>query len=598
MPTTVLKFGSSALRSDADLSCAVDEIYRRTRRGERIIAVVSAIGHATDELAARARMWAPDQGSGSLAHLLSSGETASVGLLGLALERAGVPCEALDARALGIRTRGPICDAEPVSLDRAQLDAALSRAPVVIAPGFVGVDEATGRLSLLGRGGSDLTAVFLAAETGAACALIKDVDGVYSSDPNATIGATRYERISWRRAERVGAGLVQFKALCFAERAGIEIEVTSFAPARSTIVGAGPDRIWTGLRDRRPLRVALLGRGVVGAGVYDRLLSRPDLFELVAVAVRRPERHADIVPPDLLVSDPWEAIRRDSDLVIELIGGTEPAGELIEGALRRARHVVTANKALIAQRGADLEAIAGQHDRTLLFSGAVGGSTPAIDLVDATAADSPITRIEGVLNGTTSFVLDEIARGCDFAEAVAEAQRRGYAEADPSLDISGEDLRHKVQILARRAWGDGPIVFARRTGLGGVDETWVRAQRAQGRIVRLVGAAWQKGGRIVASTTLRALAATDPLGSVTGAGNALTVTCADGSVRPARGVGAGRWPTTAAVFADLLDIAAGAPRPRDLLPGARASRPREFAVAEVEAYAAAQPATARQEVAR
>jgi homoserine dehydrogenase len=560
MPTTVLKFGSSAIRSDADLACAVDEIYRRIRRGEKLCIVVSAIGHTTDDLLARARAWAPDQGSGSLAALLASGEHATVGLLGLALERAGIPCETLDARALAITTRGPLCDAEPIAFDRRALDAAFARAPVVIAPGFVGVDEASGRFSLLGRGGSDLTAVFLAAQTGAACTLIKDVDGVYSADPNATLGAARYERISWDRAERVSAGLVQPKALRYARAAGVEIEVTSFAAARSTIVGATPDRIWSGLTARKPLRVCLLGRGVVGAGVYDRLLARRDLFDIVAVAVRRPERHTDAVPPDLLTSDPWQALKRPADLVIELIGGTEPAGELIESALRRGRHVVTANKAIIAQRGPDLESLARAHNATLLYSGAVGGSTPALDLVDGARANAtPIARIEGVLNGTTSFILDAIARGSDFATALAEAQRRGYAEADPSLDVSGEDLRHKLAILARRAWGDDShIVFARRAGLTGVDEAWIRQQRAEGRIVRLVGAAWPEAGRVVAITTLEALTPHHPLGSVIGAGNAITIALDDGSTRSARGEGAGRWPTTTAVFADLLDLAADA----------------------------------------
>lgn len=561
MPSTVLKFGSSALSADADLSRAVDDIYRRFRRGERILAVVSAIGNTTDQLLARASAWAPDQGSGSLAALLATGEAASAGLLGLALERAGIPCEALDARALGIRTRGPLCDAEPIGLDRAALDAAFARTPVVVAPGFVGVDEATGRLSLLGRGGSDLTAVFLAAELGAACALVKDVDGVYSADPNANTGATRYQRLSWQRAERIAGVLVQPKALRLAARAAVEVEVTSCAPAPATIVGAGPDQPSPRRRAPRPLRVALLGRGVVGAGVHERLLARPDLFELVAVAVRRPERSAGAIPPELLVADPWAALERDSDIVVELIGGLDPAAGLIERALRRGRHVVTANKALIARRDPDLEAIARAAGARLLFSGAVGGSTPAIELIDSARRGGDIARIEGALNGTTSFILDEIARGCDTGAAIVEAQRRGYAEADPSLDLSGEDLRHKIAILARRAWGPGArIVFARRTGLAGVDENWIRAERDAGRSVRLVAEAWPEAGRIVAATTLRALDPHTPLGSVAGAGNALTVTLTDGSTRSARGVGAGRWPTTAAVFADLLDLAAaGAP---------------------------------------
>src|SRR5690606_26427824 len=242
-------------------------------------------------------------------------------------------------------------------------------------------------------------------------------------------------------------------------------------------------------------------------------------------------------------------------IVIELIGGIEPAGELIEAALRRGRHVVTANKALIAERGGDLERLARAHSATLLYSAAVGGSTPALELVSSARAQGAITLIEGVLNGTTSYILDAIARGSGLAAALAEAQQAGYAEADPSLDISGEDLRHKIAILARRAWPGLPVVFARRVGLAGADPAWVRQQRTEGRIVRLVGAARPESGRIVASSTLEALAPDHPLGAVTGAGNAVAVTLADGSTRCAAGEGAGRWPTATAVIADLLDLA-------------------------------------------
>src|SRR5690606_4312667 len=148
------------------------------------------------------------------------------------------------------------------------------------------------------------------------------------------------------------------------------------------------------------------------------------------------------------------------------------------------------------RRGPELDAIARAAGASLLFSGAVGGSTPAIELIDSATSEGDISRIDGVLNGTTSFILDEIARGCDTGAAIAEAQRRGYAEADPSLDLSGEDLRHQIAILARRAWGAGArIVFSRRTGLAGVDESWIRAEREAGRIVRLVAEAWPEAGR-------------------------------------------------------------------------------------------------------
>ena len=180
---SVLKFGSSVLSSDRDLAAAVHEVYRRLRAGRRVIAVVSAMGDTTDQLMRRARAAGGSAESAHVAALLATGEEACVALLALALERAGVPAARFDARTTGLLTAGPAHDAEPVGLDAEAFERALAACPVAVAPGFVGRSR-TGEVSLLGRGGSDLSALFIAHRLRACeCLLVKDVDGLYERDP-------------------------------------------------------------------------------------------------------------------------------------------------------------------------------------------------------------------------------------------------------------------------------------------------------------------------------------------------------------------------------------------------------------------------------
>src|SRR5215471_1534560 len=182
----VLKFGSSVLRSEDDLPRVVDEIYRWTRGGHRVIAVVSALGSTTDELFAKARRFG-ECADCAVAELIATGETTSAALLGLALDRAGIPCVTLGAKRIGLETGGAVLDASPRALDTERLLRALADDPVAVVPGYIGCTE-DGRTSLLGRGGSDLTALFIAHQVKAdLCRLIKDVDGLYECDPAESI---------------------------------------------------------------------------------------------------------------------------------------------------------------------------------------------------------------------------------------------------------------------------------------------------------------------------------------------------------------------------------------------------------------------------
>ena len=211
----VLKFGSSVLRQESDLTTAVHEIYRSLREGYRVVAVVSAIGDTTDALVRQGSAWVDEPSPAAWASLLATGEATSCALLALALDRAGTPCILLDAHLADLRTSGPLTDASPESLDTQAILAALDDTPVVVLPGFTGRDEA-GRTTLLGRGGSDLTALFVAHQLGARCLLLKDVDGIYDRDPERHPGALRYAQVTWEEALEVGGSIVQPKAIRYA----------------------------------------------------------------------------------------------------------------------------------------------------------------------------------------------------------------------------------------------------------------------------------------------------------------------------------------------------------------------------------------------
>ena len=303
-------------------------------------------------------------------------------------------------------------------------------------------------------------------------------------------------------------------------------------------------------RPDRALRVALLGHGTVGGGVYRRLVELPGHFCVTGVAVRDPGKH-EIAAENRC----WRVLRRPADVVVELIGGSGVAARVIAASLKLGRHVVTANKAVIAAHGPRLEALARARGVRLLYSASVGGAMPALEAVRGRAGT--VRSLSGVLNGTCNFVLGELERGVPFAEAVATAQRAGYAEADPTLDLDGTDAAQKLTVLARAAYGHVPP-FARKTGILGLTPEAMRAARARGHVMRLVASCTPERAEVVA----RELPLGHPLAECAGPENRLLV---DGALL--RGTGAGRWPTAQSVLADLLDLSAATSR-TDRVPSA------------------------------
>jgi homoserine dehydrogenase len=209
----VLKFGSSVLRSAADLPAAVDEIYRHVRAGRRVVAVVSAFAGVTDSLIERAHSVGGRSDPYAYASLVGSGELESAAMLTLSLSMHGVPARLLPPEQFTLRAYGDPLDAEPHDFDAALLHATLRAAAAVVVPGFVAHDEQN-RTVLLGRGGSDYTALFLAKRLDADCVLLKDVDGLYERDPASPGPAPRrYSQVTWDDALRVAGRLVQPKTI-------------------------------------------------------------------------------------------------------------------------------------------------------------------------------------------------------------------------------------------------------------------------------------------------------------------------------------------------------------------------------------------------
>lgn len=256
----VLKFGSSVLASASDIPAAVHEIYRWYRTGHRVIAVVSALGQTTNGLILQAADLTADPEPYGLAELLATGERAAAALLGLALSRVGVPGRVVDPREIHLTALGEPLDSEPTLVGQSKVQELLADTPVLVVPGFFGYD-AHGRLHLLGRGGSDLSAVFLASATHATrCRLLKDVDGVYDIDPaqTADLPARRYATLDYATTLKEAACLIQPKAVRFLERFQGSAEVAAIGEDYESRVGPQENTLAEAPL-RPPTRVLLLG---------------------------------------------------------------------------------------------------------------------------------------------------------------------------------------------------------------------------------------------------------------------------------------------------------------------------------------------------
>jgi homoserine dehydrogenase len=334
-------------------------------------------------------------------------------------------------------------------------------------------------------------------------------------------------------------------------------------------------------------RIGVAGLGTVGGGLLSFLAEHPNfapaggMAKVVGVSARSRSRPRPVDISRL----PWFddpvalAASPDIDLFVELIGGSDgPAKVAVETALRLGKPVVTANKALVAEHGADLAALAEASGAPLLFEAAVMGGTPAVKMLREALVGEDVVAVSGILNGTCNYILTEMeAGGRAFAEVLAEAQRLGYAEADPTMDVGGFDAAHKITILAALAFGGAPNYAAAEVeGIDQIELLDIKLARELGYRIRLVASARAgKGGAGEGGVAVRVHPALAPLGhplaETSGALNALFLEGRRIGRIFIQGPGAGAGPTAAAVAADIADVMTGAARPVFQAPAATLS---------------------------
>ncbi|HET7084509.1 MAG TPA: homoserine dehydrogenase [Rhizomicrobium sp.] len=318
-------------------------------------------------------------------------------------------------------------------------------------------------------------------------------------------------------------------------------------------------------------KIAIAGLGTVGGGVMKALAARGEELS------RRAGRRLDVVSVSARdrnkargfdikgwSDDPLALAESDAELVVELIGGEEGiARRLVETALANKKHVVTANKALLAKHGLALAQLAEQNGVTLKFEAAAAGGIPIVKALREGLIAQPIDAVKGILNGTCNYILTEMeSTGRAFAEVLKEAQAKGYAEADPTLDVGGGDTAHKLALLASLAFGTVPNLDAVAVeGIAHITPDDIAFASEFGYRIKLLGVARRIDGKIDQKVHPAMVKARAALANVAGAANGVLVDAGEAGSFFFSGRGAGEAPTASAVIADIVEAAAGASSP-------------------------------------
>ncbi|MGZ5442842.1 MAG: homoserine dehydrogenase [Thermoanaerobaculia bacterium] len=309
----------------------------------------------------------------------------------------------------------------------------------------------------------------------------------------------------------------------------------------------------------RRLRIGLLGCGTVGGGFVrlvdrerERIRSRFGIEpEIVHILVRDLGKERPGVDRDLLTTCALDVIDADCDLIVEVVGGIHSAGTFVRRAIARGKNVVTANKALLAATGGELFDAAARSGVEIGFEASVCGGVPVVGALRRGLAGDSIESITGVLNGTSNYVLCRMTEGLGFAEAVLRAQEAGFAEADPALDVEGEDAAQKLAILAQLAF-DAPIRRTSVTGLREVTPSDIERARTEGCLIRQVAEASRVAGGVSLTVEPRRVSLADPLARVVDEQNVVVIRGRAVGEIVLSGRGAGSMPTAAAVLSDVL----------------------------------------------
>ncbi len=549
MSTFVIKFGGSVLTSDSALQRAVSEVYRYVRDAHKVIAVVSAFKGQTDQLLRLAGSYTQASTSSATPHLVATGEMRAATQLAMACERSGIVTRFRSAYEIGLVAEGEHLNANPMSIKPDVLTRDLETVDLVVVPGYVAENQA-GEPVLLGRGGSDLTAVYIAQALGVPVRLLKDVDAIYDADP-ATVGdqARPYAALDWDQALKIAFPVVQNKAMRFAADHGMQVAVAGLAKGYETIMGAETAERTVPVFKRK-IRLAVMGAGGVGSKFLERCLEWSDLIEVDRVLVRDPSKRRDHPLAAVFTSDVRNFVRADVDVFVDIGTGVSPSAELLEGFLKAGVSVTSANKQAVAASGERLRAAAKAGGAMLTYSASVGGGAPIIEALKRAVKDHRIKAISGVLNGTSNFVIDSVESGRTFDAAMDEARRLGFAEPDSTADLDGTDVGAKLKLLREIAFpGEAP----KHIEVGQITEESLVIPPGKG--LRYVARCYRTAAGLQASMKLEVLDAGHYLVGARGEQNRAIIELENGETWYVTGKGAGAWPTSESLLADVLQIA-------------------------------------------
>jgi homoserine dehydrogenase len=310
--------------------------------------------------------------------------------------------------------------------------------------------------------------------------------------------------------------------------------------------------------DGEAIKVGLLGRGTVGGAFVELVEQRADA--IAELTGKRPEVTGVLTTS----SGDFEQILEESDVIVELIGGLDPARDYVLRALQAGKPVISANKALVSSHGPELFAASSESGAPLFFEAAVAGVIPAIRVIEESLAGAHVERVHGIVNGTTNYILTEMARsGLSYDDALKQAQDLGYAEADPTADVGGGDAAAKMAILARLAFGlDVSFEQVTFEGITNITSADIAYAKEFDLVLKLVGTAERINGGISVRVFPAFLYPSHPLASVHGSFNAVTVESPAITEITMSGPGAGGVQTASAVLGDLVSILSGVPRTR------------------------------------
>lgn len=548
----VLKFGHSILKDETDISVVIAEAYLYLRAQYKIFLVVSALGNTTNELLDHVKNIFPDgiidAPNRSRAELLASGEIISSNLVSIGFNQAGIKSYNLNQSVL--KTTGDILDSDPISLDVASVNQLFDSYDVLVLPGFIGVNS-DNQVTLLGRGGSDFSAVFAAHNLSAEkCVLYKDSNGIVDDITLVEEQQKIYSHVTYEYCLALPYPVVQHKALKYACDHQEQIIIKNIYSQSQSIVSSKKEYDLDYIKPIKKTRVVILGLGTVGLGVFHKLLKNSKFFEVVGIAVKNLNKHDKHgINAGILSTDTHEILSRDYDILIELVGGTI-AKEFILTALKRQKHVVTANKLVVAEAWDELHTVAKENKVSLKYSAAVAGVIPVLEtIINLRKNDIVIAEVSGILNGTSNFILGNIDKGFAINDAIKDAQKQGYAESDPTLDINGMDALYKINIISRLSFDREPYSVS----VQGLEEI-ANLKKDNNKSTKLVATSKIIDNKVVASVQLLQLDKFHKFSNVLDANNCVIIKTKDGQEFVLEGRGAGRWPTAVAVYADILDL--------------------------------------------